>query len=448
MITNRLARQSRLSRPLRWALPVVALAATLGGCKGLLDVQNPSAITEDNLKGDEQTVIFMENGIKAGLRGEYPWMAAMGAAFTDEAISGHGWQPWNAYDERKVPPDNGAHAGFTYGLLQRARGTADALIPKMRAALGNTASNNVHLANALAYAGYDYLLMADHLCSAPIEAMGKPVTPDVMYQGAITRFTEAITIANAAGAPDIANLAKVGLARAQLNLGKNAEAIAAATGVPTDFNAWLKYTSAASLSDWQIYDFYAWWAGAKAGELDLAYPSGFSMSDRRIPYVTALASLSDGRRQGYRPLQTESFSGYDATGSAPIQFDEVAGVRFASGLEAQYMIAEASLGGGTAGWTTTQIVTFIGQARTRGGQSPYAGATTTDALRQELIDQRKRDFYLAGYRVGDLRRYKKLYGSGYDFWPKGLMPGLTETYGTDECWPMDINELNGNPNAR
>lgn len=437
-----------LSNRTRRAVALVAALGMLSACKGLLDVQNPSAITEDNLKADEQTLIFMENGIKGGLRGEYPWMAAMGAAFTDEAISGHGWQPWNAYDERKVPPDNGAHAGFTYGLLQRARGTADALIPKMKDALGDKASNNVHLATALAYSGYIYILMADHLCSAPIEAMGKPVTPDAMYTAAASRFNEAIQIATAAGASEIVNLAKVGLGRAQLNLGKNTEAIAALTSVPTAFETWLKYTASASLSDWQIYNFYAWWAGAKAGELDLAYQSGFATQDKRIPFVTTLASMSDGRRQGYRPLQTASFSGWSATATTVPQFDEIAAVRFSSGLEAQYMIAEASLAGGTGGMSTAQIVAFINQRRTVGGQTAYSGAQTTSALQTELFDQRKRDFYLAGYRVGDLRRYKARYGASFDFWPKGVMPGLTSTYGSDECWPMDINELNGNPNAR
>ena len=115
-------------------------------------------------------------------------------------------------------------------------------------------------------------------------------------------------------------------------------------------------------------------------------------------------------------------------------------------IEAQYMIAEASLAGGTGGMSSTQIVALIDARRAVGGMAAYSGATTTAALRSELLDQRKRDFYFAGYRVGDLRRYKKLYST--DFWPKGVMPGLTETYGADECWPMDVNELNGNPNAR
>jgi hypothetical protein len=76
----------------------------------------------------------------------------------------------------------------------------------------------------------------------------------------------------------------------------------------------------------------------------------------------------------------------------------------------------------------------------------HSGGTGTTELRAELVEQRKRDFYLAGYRAGDLRRYKKLYQ--LDSWPHGTMPGLTRAYGVDECWPMDSDELNGNPNVR
>ncbi|MGH7472295.1 MAG: hypothetical protein ACRENP_30455 [Longimicrobiales bacterium] len=75
-----------------------------------------------------------------------------------------------------------------------------------------------------------------------------------------------------------------------------------------------------------------------------------------------------------------------------------------------------------------------------------AAVPAWQSLRTELLEQRKRDFYLPGYRVGDLRRYKKLYQ--IDGWPRGTMPGLARAYGGDECWPMDSNGLNGNPNAR
>lgn len=431
---------------MKWqSAAIFTLLSIVAACDSLLEVENPAAITEDNLQGDEQSVTFMARGIQGEVRREYVWMAAMGAAFTDEGISGHPWQPWNGYDERRVPPDNGAHAGFTYGLLQRARGTADALLPRMRQALGTRATSHPQLASALAYAGYAYLLMADHLCSAPVVALGRPVTPDSMYAIAATHLDEAVRVAVAAGDAAIANLARVGLARANLNLGRHAAAIQAANAVPATFVSWLNYTPDASLGGWQMYNFLDWWAGDKAGELDLAYESTFAVSDRRIPRRTSLETLSDGQRRGYRPLQTSSYSGWTADGAGEM-FDEATSVRIASGLEARYMIAEASLAGGTGGMTTTAIVAFINERRTVGGQTAYAGGTSTAELRGELLEQRKRDLLLAGYRVGDLRRYKKLYN--LDFWPKGVMPGLARPYGTDECWPMDSNELNGNPNAR
>jgi SusD family len=435
---------------MRWqsttrVLCALVLLGPLSGCDSLLEVSNPTAITEDNLQGDEQSLTFMARGIQGEVRREYIWMAAMGAAFTDEGISGHPWQPWNAYDERTVAPENGAHAGFTYGLLQRARGTADALLPKMRTALGARAANHPQFAVALAYAGYAYLLMADHLCSAPVEALGRPVTADSMYAMAARNFDEAVRVATAASDAETANLARVGLARAHLNRGQHAQAIQVANVVPANFVAWLKYVPDASLSGWQMYNFLDWWAGDKGAELDLAYETTFALQDKRIPRRAVLETMSDGRRQGYRPMQTSSYSGWKVDGAGEM-FDEGTAVRFASGLEARYMVAEASLAGGTGGLAPAAIVSFINERRAAGGLTNYSGGTATTELRTELLEQRKRDFYLAGYRVGDLRRYKRLYQ--LDLWPKGTMPGLTRSYGSDECWPMDSNELNGNPNAR
>jgi hypothetical protein len=266
-----------------------------------------------------------------------------------------------------------------------------------------------------------------------------------MYAIAAQHFDEALRVAGAAGDAQIQNLARIGLGRALLNRGQNTQAIQTLTAVPSTFTAWLNYVPDASLSGWQMYNFLDWWAGDKAGELDLAYETTFALQDRRIPRRTALETMSDGRRQGFRPMQTSSYSGWKVDGPGEL-FDEATGVRIASYLEARYMIAEASLAGGTGGLANAAIVTFINERRAVGGQTNYTGGSTTAELRSELLEQRKRDFYLAGYRVGDLRRYKRLYQT--DLWPKGVMPGLTRPYGGDECWPMDSNELNGNPNAR
>ena len=420
------------------AAGALAAAATLGGCDRLLDVTNPSAISEETLGGDDQTIEFMMNGVQGAFRGEYSWLAAHSAAFTDEAIQGHPWSPWNVYDARTITPDSPAYDGLSYQLLQGARGTADALIPRMEAALGERAATSVQLARAYAYAGYSYVMLGDFLCEAPID-LSAPVSQDAIYAMAIERFTKALQTALAAGgaigAADVANLARVGLARTHLNLGETAEAIGAAENVPADFEAWVHYVSDAD--NWRVYNFMNWFAGYRfVGELDLALDPAVwgAVVDPRIPRDPTLRRLGNGARDGLLAYQTQSYSEF-SPGNTQL-FDATTDIRFASGLEARYIVAEAG------GLTAAQLRAFVNERRAVGAQGIFGG---TDAeLRDELLDQRMRDFFLDGHRMGDLRRYKRLYG--LDLWPSGRMPGLTQDYGTQECWPVAQSEINANPN--
>jgi hypothetical protein len=114
------------------------------------------------------------------------------------------------------------------------------------------------------------------------------------------------------------------------------------------------------------------------------------------------------------------------------------GMRIASGLEARYVIAEAN-------GPVASTLTFVNERRAVGLQPPVN--LTGDALMAELRDQRARDFYLDGRRLGDLRRYKKYYN--VDLFPKGPYPGTTtgQIYNeTITCWPLPTNEINANPN--
>jgi hypothetical protein len=175
-------------------LGALAGLAALGGCDRLLDVTNPSAINEGTLGGDDKTIEFMMNGIQGAFRAEYGWLAAHSAVFTDEAIQGHPWSPWNAYDARTITPDSPAYDGLSYQLLQGARGTADALIPRMEAALGDRAATSVQLARAYAYAGYSYVMLADFLCEAPID-LSAPVPQEELYAMSMARPNRSIAIA-------------------------------------------------------------------------------------------------------------------------------------------------------------------------------------------------------------------------------------------------------------
>jgi hypothetical protein len=114
------------------------------------------------------------------------------------------------------------------------------------------------------------------------------------------------------------------------------------------------------------------------------------------------------------------------------------GERFASGLEAQYIKVEAD---GNA----ADMLAFINARRAVGKQTPIAATTDMTDLLRELMEQKTRDFWLEGRRVGDLRRNPAAV-------PYVLQPGNTYyktavgDVSTQTCWPVPFNEKNNNPN--
>jgi hypothetical protein len=146
------------------------------------------------------------------------------------------------------------------------------------------------------------------------------------------------------------------------------------------------------------------------------------------------------------PLSPPSYSTFNNT-VAGAAFAPVISVRFASGLEAQYIAAEAN-------GPTAATLNFVNTRRAAGGQIALTLTPGDPQIMVELRDQRRRDFYLDNHRLGDLRRYKTYLG--VDEFPKGPYPGSTsgqiyneaadELRTSSTCWPLPINEINGNPN--
>ena len=92
-------------------------------------------------------------------------------------------------------------------------------------------------------------------------------------------------------------------------------------------------------------------------------------------------------------------------------------------------------------------MTFLNTRRAIGGMAAARRADGADSRRRCATSARA-IFYLAGYRVGDLRRYKKLYN--VDLWQHGTYSGpptvaAPPTFGTAECFPIPLAEINGNP---
>ena len=430
----------------RRAVPALALAVgtmgALGACTDVLEVERPTLITPDNVKSDSSMVTAMVSGVEGEFRRAFVWTATSSAAATDEALFSHVWSPWNTYDNRDVTPDGGAHDGITYPFLSRARGTGEQFVKTLRESLGAGAANHAGFARALAYAGYSHVLIADHLCSVPINGSA-PKPLEEVYKMAIGYFDEAAKVGAAAGATDIVHLANVGAARSYLQIGDKAKALEYARKVPAAFVAWARYAQHADFGEWTYYNLYHRVSGFRsASEFNLGLdPSMRTVRDLRVPFETdSTRRLMDGRaaRFAYVPYQPSSFSGWTPGGKNLMSED--AAIRFASGLEARYIIAEAG------GMNPAELRTFVNERRTAGGLTSFAG---TDAqLQDELFEQRKWDFFLAGYRMADIIRYKKQYNK--DYWPKGRMGGFgsdyNQNYGSVECWPIGATEKNANPN--
>jgi hypothetical protein len=112
-------------------------------------------------------------------------------------------------------------------------------------------------------------------------------------------------------------------------------------------------------------------------------------------------------------------------------------VRLGSYAEAQLIVAEnAAATGDLPG-----AVTAINNARARTpGVPPYvlpAGATMAD-VQAQILEERRREFFVEGHRLGDLRR------TGTPFVPAAGAPyPFLGSYGTLTCFPLpDVERIN------
>jgi hypothetical protein len=428
-------------------LVVVIAVGAVTACNNILDVQRPTLITADQVAKDSALLKAIAQGAIEPFRNEYAWIASVGSGQSDESLLTHGWSPWNEFDDRNVTPGGGAYDGITYPFLQGARQATLSALAQLKQLLGDRASTNALYARANAYAGYASLLTADHLCTIYIDKVAH--TPDEIRQVAIGLFQDAVTVGTAANATDVVNLANVGLARAYLGMGDKNNAIVYGLKVPTDFAAYVGYTTDPDFGHWTIYNIYNRVSGLRSPS---EFTQGYSqerwgtLQDLRVPFETdSMRTMFDSRpavRMSHLPYEPSSFSHWTPGGKNIMAQD--AGIRFASGLEAQYIVAEASLNGGTGGMSSAQVLTFINSRRAvgAGAANPFLG---TD-LFTELRNQRELDFMLAGFRMPDLLRYERFYGM--DLWPKGQMEGFVhndwvQLYGSSKCWPVGLSERVG-----
>ncbi len=432
-----------------------ALGAT-AACNDFLNVTNPGAIPAESI-ADTAYVGLLVNGVIGEFQPMMSNYALHTAVFSDETRNNHVFFENRDLDKRTVAPENGTFALAVYNRLQRTRFLADTAAGLLKAfPIGptrtDTIARRIATTRVLAYGGHAYVLLGEGLCSAPVN-LSAPIAPDKLFtEWAIPRFAEALTtgaearaLALTAGqqasADSLLNLARVGMARAYLGAGNTAKAAEFAALVPAAFDFRVLHSANTTRENNPFYNAAS--QGSSSTWISLE-PKFKRLGDPRVPGPANPEGVMDGLRSdtvgtvtgAFVPNAPSSFGGYVANGTS-VDFIQATSMRFASGLEAQYILAEAN-------GAVPSTLTFANARRAAGNQA--AVNLTGPALMAELRDQRRRDFFLDGHRLGDMRRYLKLYA--VDEFPKGAYPFTTtgEQYGEATCLPLTIGEIQGNPN--
>jgi hypothetical protein len=420
----------------------MALALTLLGstaCNKILDVENPGSVPEETLidpiLAPALAVAAMQT-LQCGVM-QY---AATASMLSGEELNANGFVDNHPWEWRGVVEIKGAAGSCTYGRgttsmgfytpLQQARFQLDDAFNRLEKFTDAEVPNRLTLMTQMrAYGGYALLLLGEGMCEMAIDN-GPSITRAEVYALAEGRFTDAITRATALKATSPAlgdsllNMARVGRARARLDL-KNLPGAAADAGlVPTGFvrNAEFSEGGAATREN-RIYNLTI-----RNEYLSVAAPyrnltvNGVpgNVPDPRVKVKDAGRRANDG----ITPLfQQQKF--ISAAGGTPIPI--------ASWAEAQLILAEAV--GGQAGLDAINRVRTANGVPTITTPAP-AGQAFTDLL----LEERRRQLFSEGQRYSDMLRYNLPFVKGTTI--KG------NTYSDLTCVPLPDVETRNNPNFK
>ena len=416
----------------------IAVLAGLAACSDaskILDQEAPSRVDASTLDNPAYAQLLVNGAIgdfECALGNYIIAGGLVGDELIDAQLGQAGWD----YDRRTMfsgsIPYSTTQCGANqvpglYTPLSVARFQADNALKKLQGWSDAQVANRQSLiAQAATYAGYSLVLLGEAMCSAAID-LGPEMTRAQLFAAAQDRFTTAITAAQASSNATMLNAARIGRARALLDQGKGAEARADAVLVTDNtFVLNASYSAANGRRENLV------WSQMYRGLFSSVDPSyrgvtWATVADPRVNVVNANANGQDAKTPIWRQTKYPLIS-------SPIPI-----ARYA---EAQLIVAEVDNAAGGAG--TTNAVNIINALHTKANIPPYAGGTQAE-VQGQIIEERRREFFLEGQRLGDIIRYNLTVTP-----VKGTPFKNGGTYGNDTgiqlCFPLPDIERNNNPN--
>ncbi len=439
----------------RGARAVAPMALLIGaaGCSSLLDQDAPARILESTLEGASAAPLMVDGAQAAfgcAFQAYIMGTGLMSDELEDTQLAAAGWD----WDRRSMLQSGGNYATAgcdgtqqfgVYSAMQTARYTANLALTNLGSfSDGEVAGRAALMARAAVIAGYGTLLLGEGFCSMALDG-GPEMTPAQVFGVAEGKFTEAITHATAANNTALLNAARVGRARARLNLAKlpgqavvNArltEARADAAAVPAGFVYNMPYATNVGYSRNNVFvrnhesRLYGVAPRYQAMTFD-------GMPDPRVVVQAGSIGQDNLTPSVYRAMKYTS---------------QASPIALAKYQEAQLIMAEADY----HLVNPEAAVAYINALHAAVGLPNFASTDATAILNQ-LVEERSRELFLEGHRLYDTNRFNvpfdpavgvvfqipqpRIGGGAPANRPKG------GTYGDRRCMPLPDVERNNNDN--
>lgn len=395
---------------------IVAFAA----CDRLMDVELPGQLLEENLD-DPRLAGTLARGAESDFEcafGAYLFTTSLWTSdffYTDQQLENQHYNQRNV--SVKTYPEGTCTSNSIWLPLNISRVQGESVVKRVMDWPEKAVENRDYvLAKSYAYAGYSYLLLGEAMCEVAFDK-GPAEPREAAWELAVDRLTQALQYATSSSHSDassLANMARVGLARAYLNLGQAAQVVQYASSVPMDF---VRYVSASSTTGRRYNRIYS----SNGANYQFSLASTYwnltvdGVPDPRVPAEDGGGAIGF---DGLTPIWYQmKYPGRDTP------------MPFATGREAQLMIAEVSGG--------QEAVNIINTLRST-WNLPEFSSTDAQEIRDQVIEERRRELWLQGTRLGDMLRLNIPF-------PTGKLPRLTN-YGDLECIPLPDEEVLNNPN--
>jgi len=387
------------------------------GC-GIFEVDNPGEIVEEDL--DNEIAI---PALVAGAGGDLFYIfgyldsaPVFSGMLVDEIQHVGSYPDWRQVDDPNlVITVESISLNNLHDNCARARWVADDGARRIKDLLGDQAASSEDLAQILVYSGFAHLLLGDLFGAVPFDG-GPLVAQEQVYQRAIARFTEAMTVATAAGATEWVHAALAGRIRAYHAVNDLTNAVADIQQLPAGYRF-----DAVFSENTDREKNWCYWANITRNECSVSPEIVALYQETNDPRIRCTDNGVGG--DGNRPWWIQDkYTSY----SSPI--------RLAGWQEFELIQAEAKLNiGDLAG-----AITHINNVRTGividdGQNTPLplreASSNAAEVL-EWLIHERRVELFFEGRRLADCRHF-----------------GLLSIIKNDPpFFPIPSNELDTNPN--